>query len=123
MANELTLSGLTISFTKANVPSTNVVVGTIQPTVSGTQWMDNTQAVGTSEEAILMGDVAAGGYCLIQNMDTTNFVSIRQATGAANFIKLLAGEWCVFRLSPDASAPFIIADTGACNVRILRFDL
>ena len=123
MANELSLSGLTIAFTKSNVPSVSFTAPTITPTVSGTQIMDNVQAVGTSEEAILLGDVAAGGWVYAQNMDTTNFVSLRAATGAANFIQLNAGEYCLFRLSTGASAPFAIADTGAVNVRFLRFDL
>jgi hypothetical protein len=84
--------------------------------------MDNVQSVGTSEEAILLGDVAPGGYWFVQNMDATNFVELRQATGAGDFLKLLAGEWAIFRTSADATAPFAIADTGACNVRFLRFD-
>lgn len=121
MANELTLSGLTIAFSKSNCPPVNFSPTSISPTVAGTQWMDNVQLIGTSEEAILLGDVAAGGYCFFQNMDATNFVTIRAASGAADLVKLLAGEWCVFRMA--ASAPFAIADTGSCNLRCLRFDL
>ncbi len=123
MADELTLSGLLITFVKANVPSTSFTAGSITPDIAGSQWMDNVQNVGTTEEAILMGDVAAGGYCFVQNMDATNFVELRSGTGATDFIRLLAGEWCIFRLSPDATAPFAIADTAAVNVRFLRFDL
>lgn len=123
MAAELAISGLTIAFTKANVPSVNVGPVNLSITVSGTQIMDNVQSVGTSEEAILLGDVATGGYWFVQNMDATNFVELRAATGATDFIKLLAGEWAIFRTSADASAPYAIADTGACNVRFLRFDL
>ena len=124
MAAELSLSGLTIAFTKTDVPSfPSVTIATITPTVTGNQWMDNVQAVGTSEEAILLGDVAAGGYCFFMNMDTTNFVELRSGTGATDFIRLLAGEWCIFRLSPDATAPFAIADTASVNLRCLRFDL
>ena len=123
MANELSLSGLNISFAKANVPSVNFRADSLSVTVAGTQISDNVQSVGTAEEAILLGDVAPGGYCFAQNMDTTNFVSLRQATGAANFLKLLAGEWAIFRLSADATAPYAIADTAAVNVRFLRFDL
>lgn len=123
MADELTLSGLTIAFTKTNCPSASLTVGSITPDIAGTQWMDNVQSIGITEEAILIGDVAPGGYVFIQNMDATNFVSLRQASGAANFIKLLAGEWAIFRMSVDATAPFAIADTGVCNVRFLRFDL
>ena len=124
MAAELSLSGLTIAFTKTGMPSVSFTAGTITPTVTGTQLMDNVQSVGfAAEEAILMGDVAGGGYCFIQNMDTANFVSLRQGTGATAFIKLLAGEWAIFRMHADTTAPFAIADTAAVNVRFLRFDL
>ena len=123
MAAELSISNLTISFAKTGSPSVSTTVAAITPTVSGAQYMDNVQNVGTSEEAILLGDVAPGGYVFIQNLDTTNFVSLRQATAAANFIKLLAGEWAIFRMSVDTTAPFAIADTAAVNVRFLRFDL
>ena len=122
MANELSLSGLTIAFSKANCPSVDLVAGTITVTVSGNQIMDNVQSVGTSEEAILLGDVGTGGYWFVQNMDGTNFVELRSGTGATDFIRLNAGEWAIFRTSSDASAPYAIADTGACNVRFLRLD-
>lgn len=124
MAAELTLQGLNIVFTKANCPSINITIAAIQPTVTGTQYMDNVQSIGfAAEEAILLGDVASGGYCFFQNMDATNFVSLRQGTGTTNFVKLLAGEWACFRLSADSTAPFAIADTAAVNLRCLRFDL
>jgi hypothetical protein len=123
MASELVLSGLTVAFTKANVPSVSVSPASISITVTGNQIMDNVQAVGTSEEAILLGDVAAGGVWFVQNMDATNFVELRSGAGATDFIKLLAGEWALFRTSADASAPFAIADTASVNVRFLRFDL
>ena len=122
MASELTLSGLTIAFTKANVPSVSLSPASISITVSGNQIMDNVQAVGTSEEAILLGDVAAGGVWFVQNMDATNFVEIRSGTGATDLIRINAGEWALFRTSADASAPFAIADTASVNVRFLRFD-
>lgn len=124
MASELTLQGLHITLSKANVPGVDITISSIQPTVTGTQYMDNVQNIGfAAEEALLLGDVAPGGYCFFQNMDATNFVSLRQGTGTTNFIKLLAGEWACFRMSADSSAPFAIADTGAVNLRCLRFDL
>ena len=123
MASELALSGLTVAFTKANVPSVSFTAGSLSVTVTGNQIMDNVQSIGTSEEAILLGDVATGGYWFVQNMDGTNFVELRSGTGATDFIKLLAGEWAIFRTSADASAPYAIADTASCNVRFLRFDL
>ena len=123
MAQELNISGLLISFAKTGSPSRTLRADTITPTVAGTQYMDNVQLVGTSEEAVLVGDVAPGGYWFVQNMDSTNFVQLRQATGATAFCKLLAGEWACFRASVDMTAPFAIADTASCNVRFLMFDL
>lgn len=123
MADELTLGGLTVAFAKSGSPSVNFTAGTLTIDVSGAQVMDNVQNIGTSEEAILLGDVASGGYWFVQNLDATNFVELRSGTGATDFIKLLAGEWAIFRTSGDASAPYAIADTGACNVRFVRFDI
>ena len=124
MADELTLGGLTIAFSKTGSPSVNLTAGTLTIDVSGAQVMDNVQAIGfAAEEAILLGDVAAGGYWFVQNLDATNFVELRSGTGATDFIKLLAGEWAIFRTSADASAPYAIADTAAVNVRFVRFDL
>ena len=123
MANELSLSNLTITFSKSGSPSVYFKPATITPTVAGTQIMDNVQNIGTSEVAILLGDVATGGYWFVQNMDATNFVTLRSATGVTGLIKLLAGEWAIFRTNAGAAAPFAIADTAACDVRFLRFDL
>ena len=122
MANELTISTLTINFTKTGSPSLELAPAALSLTVSGDAWMDNTQTVGTSEEAILLGDVATGGYWFVQNLGSTNFVEIRSGTGAVDLIKILAGEWAIFRTSGDATAPFIIADTAPVQVRILRFE-
>lgn len=121
MANELSVSGLSVSFTKANVPSVSFNAGSLSITVSGTTIMDSVQDVGTSEEAILLGDVATGGYWFVQNMDATNFVTLRSATGVTGLVKLLAGEWAIFRTNSSAAAPYIIADTSSCKVRLLRF--
>ena len=124
MADELTLGGLTVAFAKTGSPSINLTAATLTIDVTGAQVMDNVQAIGfAAEEAILMGDVAAGGIWFVQNLDATNFVELRAATGATDFIKLLAGEWAIFRTSADASAPYAIADTAAVNVRFIRFDL
>ena len=84
--------------------------------------MDNTQTVGITEEAILLGDVAVGGVWFVQNLDSTNFVEIRAGTGLTDLIKIKAGEWAIFRTSTDATAPFAIADTAPVQVRFLRFE-
>ena len=122
MANELVFATFAITFTKANVPSVSFSPKKLEVTVTGTQWSDNVQLIGTVEEAVLLGDVATGGYWYVENMDATNFVELRSGTLATDFIRLNAGEWAIFRVSADATAPFAIADTAAVNVRFLKFD-
>lgn len=114
MANEITLD-LKLSFSKSGTTFSLEQKG-LTVSVTGTRFIHNRQSIGTSEEAIDLGDVATGGYFFAVNRDGTNFVSIRSGTGATNLVKLKAGEACCFRLSGDASAPFAIANTGACDL-------
>ena len=120
MANELTMSG-SVKFAKSGT-SVLVDFGTIQMDVAGSQYIHMVQSVPTSEEAINLGtggEIAAGGMFCARNLSTTNFVSIRQATGAADLVRLDPLDFCIFRLDDDATAPFWIADTAACEVEYL----
>ena len=77
------------------------------------------QDVGTSEETVAFGDVVPG-YIRATNTDTTNFVSLRFASGGANAIKLPAnGGEALFHLGAGVTL-YAIADTAACKV---KFDL
>jgi len=79
-------------------------------------------SIGTSEEALDLGDCGTGGWFMAKNLDDTNFVSIRQGTGASDLIRLRAGEVCLFRLDADATAPYIIADTASVDVEYLLLE-
>ncbi len=118
MANELTL-GASISFTKSGVTEALAKSG-VQFTVSGSKYTSVVQSIGTTEEALDLGDVGTAGYSLIVNLDATNFVKIRGATAAVDCIKLKAGEFCLFRHA--GAAPFAIADTAACLIRHLLIE-
>jgi hypothetical protein len=77
------------------------------------------QDVGTSEETVAFGDVVPG-YIVATNLDTTNFVSLRFASGGANAIKLPAnGGFAGFHIGAGVTL-YAIADTAACKV---KFDL
>lgn len=112
MANELTLSA-SIKFVKGNVSVSTAKSG-VQLDVAGNDFVTKTQNVGTSEEALDLGDITTPGYVMIRNLDSTNFVSIRPATGAANLIKVPAGGIALFMC--EASAPFVIANTAAVQI-------
>ncbi len=84
--------------------------------VTGTKHTRIRQTIGTSEEALDLGDIATGGYFVARNCDDTNYVELRSGTGATDFVRLNAGEACAFRISPDAAAPYAIANTASVEL-------
>jgi hypothetical protein len=79
--------------------------------VTGSNIIHNRQDVATSEEAMLLGDTATGGYLIGVNRDATNYMEIRPNTGVADLVKLKPGEVCLFRTAADA-VPYLIANTA-----------
>lgn len=77
------------------------------------------QSVGTTKEAIDIGDVNASdlGWAFFRNTDATNFVEIGVDEGGTfvAFAKLLPNEWCVVPCSP-AKTYQGKADTAAVEV-------
>ncbi len=121
MANELEVSA-TIKFTKNSIVRLRES-GTIQRDVTGANSLEHVQTIGTSEEAITLGDITVGGYAFFKNLDSTNYIELRQATGASDFCRLLAGDVALFRISPDMTAPYAIADTASCDLLVMMVDL
>jgi len=79
----------------------------------------NKVSVGTSAEAIALGDVSTPSLIIAHNHDETNYVEIGHDVSAAfeADVKLLAGDWCLFRCAQGA--PQMRANTGACIVSYL----
>ena len=120
MANEITISG-SLSGTKPGAVE-NFSVSGLTVTMTGTDYVKLTQTVGTSEEALVMLDAGTPGFCVIKNLDATNYVEVRQGTGVADLIRINAGEFALFRFAADATAPYVIANTAACIVEYLLFE-
>jgi hypothetical protein len=115
MANELTISA-TVKWVESGV-TVNRSVGGLRIDTAGLKHYDAVQEIGTSEEAITLGEAGAGGYVFLENMSATNYIEIRPATGVADLIKLLPGDVALFRLTGD-SVPYAIANTAPCNMRV-----
>lgn len=114
MANELTISG-SLSFSKSGVTCSQSYTGKLV-TVTGTKYTQIVQSIATTEEAVDIGDIGTVGFMIIENLDATNFVSLRPGTGTANLIKIPASKAAgPFMLS---IAPWAIADTAACSVKL-----
>lgn len=120
MANEISLTA-SLAFAKGNFDSLSRS-RTMSVNVTGARATHVVQSVNTAEEAMTLGDVSAGGYCWVRNLDATNYVEIRGATGDQALIRLKAGEVALFRLSAGATAPFVIANTAACNIEIFLIE-
>lgn len=116
MANEISLSG-SMTFQKGNVSASMGKAG-VRADVAGLRYAEYVQEIGTSAEALELGDVGTPGYVMIENLDATNFVSLRPTSSAADMIRIRAGEFAgPFQLA--AAAPFAIANTAAVRIRCL----
>lgn len=94
--------------------------GVIEIDSSGKQTVRHTQAIGTSEEAIDVGDLTAPYHLIAFNVDATNYVDIYLATGDTNSIRVKAREVAgPVRLT---AAPFAKANSAACNLEYLLIE-
>jgi hypothetical protein len=78
------------------------------------------QIVGTSAEAIVVGDIATLGYAIFHNLDPDNFVLIGPDSGGTqiDLIKLKPGDPpAAFRLKPGITVKAKF-DTAPGNLRV-----
>lgn len=133
MANEITIQSK-LTATKGGSSVTNYTSDfTITMESTLTKMTNLVQGVGTTREAVDVGDVditnATGAQYLLQltNNDATNFVLLEVQTGASTYWTvgvMLPGEsWGPVRLPKlDGSGYggiFMDADTAACDVNVV----
>ena len=118
MANELSITAaLTYVNAAFSIPTRTFAPGAINRDVAGSALVENVQIVGTSAEALIIGDVVTPGYMICKNLDATNYVTIRNGSTGADLVKLKAGDIAVFRLA--TATPFAIANTASCKLLYL----
>ena len=118
MANELTLSA-TMKFTKGE-RKVSVARSGLQLDVAGTDYIQKTQTIGTSAEALVLGDIGTPGYMFVRNLDSTNFVEIRHGADGADVVKVRAGGIALFELA--SSTPYAIADTASVEIEVAMIE-
>lgn len=122
MASEITIT-TSVSVTKGNyklsfAPGTQrfdqTAQGAHEPVVS----------VGTSEEDMAVGDVAVPGWLILQNLDTTNYVTWGPKSGGAMVAigRIEPGETAVFRMAPSSATLRWLANTAACKVKMILLE-
>ena len=119
MANEITVTGkITLKNGKFELELNS---RSLQADQAGTGGVHQEQNIGTTYEAISLGEVTTAGYAMFRNNDDTNFLQIGLDGGAAltPVMKLLAGETAgPFRIDAAATL-FALADTAACELEVI----
>lgn len=125
MANELTIS-VSLDYEDSRFQTDGLSVEQIIKTVSSKKKVRHTQSIGTSEEAIALGEITSPGYAIFRNLDPTNFVNLKVATGGAIFARLDPdtnadgkGGVALLRLGSGAQAPYAAADTASCDIEYI----
>ena len=90
--------------------------------LSGTQAISNVQSVGTSWEAITIGDLASVDLLALRNADSTNFIEIATANDDSGvFAKLTPGRGCL--IAGKAGVTYYAkADTAACDLQVVAVE-
>jgi hypothetical protein len=128
VANEITLGG-SIAYSDSENTEDALTLTDVVKSVSTKRIAHLKQNVGTSEEAVKLGDLSAPGYALFVNRDPTNYIELKVATSGAIFAKLDPdtnsdgkGGFALLKLGSGAQAPYAIANTGACQMEIFLID-
>lgn len=88
--------------------------------MAGTKGLETRQTVGTSEEALLLGEVpAASAHFWIRNLDATNTVTLKPATGGAATVSIGPGRVVCGQFASTVSAPFVQASVAPCDIEIV----
>lgn len=112
MADELSIAAQ-LNFSDYGASISTSKNGTFD--VTGTRFVMKVLTIGTVAELINKDDMTTVGYCLIKNLDTTNYISV--GDDGVNFgIKVLPEEFCLFRLWSNTL--YIVADTADCEVEV-----
>lgn len=113
MANEILVSALLQASKGGRTVSKGT--GSQQIDWTGTDYIQGTQTIGTTQEAIALGDIGTPGWCWFKNKDASNYVELRAGSTGADVVRLNAGEEMAFRWAADA-VPYAIANTAAVEI-------
>jgi len=112
MANEITENILFNVVNGDHAPGQIAYSKQIDQSASGS--IEGVWKVGTSAEALDMGDVTTPGRAFFRNLDSTNFVTFG-TTLTQHFIRLNAGEGQQIRFA--STACYGLADTAEVKVQ------
>lgn len=123
MAQEITVTGSLSCFKTGFMTSAVARAFTgLLFNMSGNLYVQNTMLVGITATLIPLGQVTAPHWAYFKNLDSVNFLTIRNGVSGADLIKLLAGEVAIVPLL-DSSTPYAIANTQPVDMEYMIFSL
>lgn len=116
MAKEISFTS-TLKFSKNGIVDSRSM--SCQPDVAGSVTAGGVQKIGTTHEALVIGDIGTPGWARFLNIDAVNYVELGIVTGGTfyPFAKLKAGESFPLRLG--TSAPYAKANTAEVKLEYL----
>ena len=121
MANEIEITG-DLNLKKGSLDY-RFAMGRQQVTQTGTLIKDIVVSVGTSELIVPVDDVGTPGFVAMMNLDDTNYVQWGFATATYGGRMIAAGTVRPFQLDAAVQDLYLKANTAACDVRIVVFEL
>lgn len=114
MAGELRFQG-SIDFAKGGAAIAKAFQAAVFD-VAGASYIQNSIAVGTSDETLALGDVSTIGWVYMKNNDATNYITAG-GDGTLYNLKLKPGEPFFGRW--NGAAIHVKANTAPCNFEYL----
>lgn len=120
MANEVTVNA-TLQYEDTEGSEESLQATAVLATVATKLYAKHKQAVGfASAAAVNLGAVSAPGWFMLKNLDATNFITVYAASAGTVVGKMLPGEpYGPVRLGSGMQAPYVKADTAACQMEVL----
>lgn len=122
MASEITQS-YSLSFFKAAAMIQSVSRSLSSHSIdwSGTKWIHHIASVATSATALGLGNVTTPHWAFFYNLDTSNYLTIRNGSSGADVLELRPGQSFVCSLYRSI-VPYAVANTAACLLEYLILD-
>ena len=119
MANELTLTG-SLSYADADGMVDSIALLAFKASIAAKKMIHNRITVLITEVAIPLGSVVNLGWALFKNLDPTNYIELRVATGGIKDIRIppltSVGP---YYFGSGVTAPFAIANSASCDMEYL----
>jgi hypothetical protein len=113
MAGEITNSS---SFSISKDLISDSITNSASVTLTGSDYVKETQLVTTGGAAINLGNLATCGEFLIANNDATNYVSILSSVGGTTFLEIKPLNTARGYFAATVTAPAAKANTGSVRI-------